>query len=177
MRLNVANNAETKLSETVTASDTTMKVANASVFPEVPFLMTMNRNEEIVKVIDASGNKLTVERSQEETTAQDWVADTVIQHHLTAGMYEELETVKGAQDKADSALTDANKYTDNEIDKIPEVDLKPYAKKTEVEEVSDSLTSHLNSDMPHQFTSDGKTYRYGIAMQDGEIGVLYEEVL
>lgn len=38
-------------------------------------------------------------------------------------------------------------------------------------------SSHLISSMPHQFTDGGTTYRWGIAMQDGELGILWEEVV
>lgn len=114
-RLNAANNVETELTSAVTNTDTKMDVKDASKFPAPPFLITMNTAEEIVKVTFVSKSALTVERGQEGTTAQAWDASTPVAMNFTAGMYDELETEKGAQDKADKAESNANSYTDKNV--------------------------------------------------------------
>lgn len=54
----------------------------------------------------------------------------------------------------------------------------------DIEEVEEGLaaheaeyTSHLNSEMPHQFTDNGKTYRWGFRTKGGKPQFIYEEVL
>lgn len=42
---------------------------------------------------------------------------------------------------------------------------------------ADSFTAHLADEMPHQFTSTNKTYRYGFKAQDNHLIFTYEEVV
>ena len=40
------------------------------------------------------------------------------------------------------------------------------------------VEAHVSDDMPHRVTdSTGKVYRWGLAIQDGELGIIYEEVV
>lgn len=76
-----------------------------------------------------------------------------------------------------------------ELDSVPEltkanvglgnVDNVKQASKTEHDQLVDDFSAHGSDDMPHRMIDSvtGKTYRYGIAIRDGEIGILYEEVL
>jgi hypothetical protein len=44
---------------------------------------------------------------------------------------------------------------------------------------ADSFTAHLADNMPHMTTdpSTNKVYRWGLAIQNGEWGIIYEEVV
>lgn len=122
-RLNLANNIELVLSESITDEDAKLVVSETTDLPETPFPLTINREEEIVYVTEVDGDTLTVDRAQEGTEAKSYDDGTVLWLNFTAGVYERLETSDGAQDRADSALDDAKKYADGEISKIPEPDL------------------------------------------------------
>lgn len=43
--------------------------------------------------------------------------------------------------------------------------------------VQAELATHLAKSMPHKFTDGTSTYRYGLAIQNGEWGILWEEVI
>lgn len=115
-RLNASNNAETILTNPVSESDTTITVDDASVFPDAPFLISVN--DEIIKVTEINNNTLTVERAQENTVATNHdVVDvqnnpTTVKNCFTAGMYYGLSTKKKVEDleqdfmshKADDAI-------------------------------------------------------------------------
>jgi hypothetical protein len=42
---------------------------------------------------------------------------------------------------------------------------------------ADAIAAHLADEMPHQFTSTNKTYRYGFKAQDNHLIFTYEEVV
>lgn len=46
-----------------------------------------------------------------------------------------------------------------------------------LETVNNDLSAHLADEMPHQFTSTNKTYRYGFKAQDNHLIFTYEEVV
>lgn len=105
-----SNNAITALTAAITASATTLTVANGAVLPALTagdyFLVTLiglNANGaedkwEIVKVTARSSNTLTVVRGQEGTTAQAWANGTLVEARLTAGTLANLvEKVAGKQ--------------------------------------------------------------------------------
>lgn len=89
MRNNASNNGISVLASDITATDTSIMVQDASGFPKVPFLVTLNR-EEILKVMDVDNNKFTVERGQEGTEAKGYPEYTQVENNLTAGMYRRL---------------------------------------------------------------------------------------
>src|SRR5699024_8688843 len=90
MRLNAKNNAETKLAEPVSESDTSIVVEDASVLPEVPYRLSIG--DEIVEVTVADGNTLTVDRAVEGTEAFSHGEGVTVENRFTAGMYEGIGT-------------------------------------------------------------------------------------
>lgn len=92
-RLQATNNARTTLDGNINSNDTTINVADASVFPSVPFMITVGNhtnNMEIMKVIDVDSNALTVERARENTNPVSHNDGVVVQNNFTAGTYTEL---------------------------------------------------------------------------------------
>lgn len=141
MRLNLANNAGSKLLKDITATSTTFEVESAESFPVAPFLLTLARSEEIVKVTAVTGNALTVERAQEGTTAKAYLSGTDVWHNFTSGTYD--------------ALAD-KEYVDRKIEDIPQPDLTGYATKqevsanaTEISTVKQTVTTHLADGAAH----------------------------
>src|SRR5699024_3331036 len=100
MRLNAKNNAETKLAEPVSESDTTIVVEDASVLPEVPYRLSIG--DEIVEVTGADGNTLTVDRAVEGTKAFSHAEGVTVENRFTAGYYDEIN------DRLDSHEADKN---------------------------------------------------------------------
>src|SRR5690625_4460809 len=93
MFVNASNNAETNLSNSVGSSDTSITVEDPSVFPDVPFLITVNNrkdNMEIMKVTDVDGSTLTVERGKEGTSASSHDSNSIVENNFTAGTYQAL---------------------------------------------------------------------------------------
>src|SRR5690625_2299382 len=88
MFVNASNNAETKLISSVNSSQTSLTVDDASIFPDAPFLITVN--EEIMRVTNVSGNTLTVQRAQEGTGASNHNAGSTVENNFTAGTYQAL---------------------------------------------------------------------------------------
>lgn len=88
-RLNASNNAGSVLTQAISELDTTISVEDVSSFPELPYLLTLDKRE-IVLVNEVNGNTLTVERGQEETAIESFPVGAEIENNLTAGMYNEL---------------------------------------------------------------------------------------
>jgi len=42
--------------------------------------------------------------------------------------------------------------------------------------VTRAINNHVTAEMPHQFTVNGVTYRWGLAVINGVVNVLYEEI-
>lgn len=89
-----SNNAKTTLASSVQPSDTTIQVANASLFPKPTtgqyFYVTIDTGStyEIIKVTGVSGNTFTgCTRGLENTTAGTYQAATRIELRATAGDY------------------------------------------------------------------------------------------
>ena len=85
---NASNNAESILSATINSSVTSLTVADASSFPAVPFVITIEN--EILEVTNKVGNVLTVVRGHESTTPAGHLAGVSVENRLTAGMHAEL---------------------------------------------------------------------------------------
>src|SRR5690625_626453 len=88
MFVNASNNAVAKLSSNINSSQTTLTVDDASIFPDAPFLITVN--EEIMRVTSVSGNSLTVQRGREGTSASSHNAGNNVENNFTAGTYQAL---------------------------------------------------------------------------------------
>ena len=86
--LNAKNNAETILSASINSSATSLTVADASVLPVVPFVITIDN--EIMIVTNVVGNVLTVTRGAESTTPAGHLAGVSVEHRWTAGMHKEV---------------------------------------------------------------------------------------
>ena len=96
-----------------------------------------------------------------------------------------LETPAGAQAKADAAETNAKNHANSLVGTLS--NLLTTAKNNvvaaineifgKVEDVEGDLESHKADEMPHQFTSTNKTYRYGFKAQDNHLIFTYEEVV
>src|SRR5690625_4369701 len=96
MFVNASNNAVAKLSSNINSSQTSLTVDDASIFPDAPFLITVN--EEIMQVTSVSGNTLTVQRGREGTSASSHNAGSTVENNFTAGTYhalvDEIESLK-----------------------------------------------------------------------------------
>lgn len=148
--MNAANNVRTKLAKAITASATSIEVQDASKMPPVPFLLTLARDEEIVKVTAKTGNILTVERSQEGTTAGAYVVDTDVWLNFTAGMLAEL---------ADK------EYVDTKINEVPQPDLTGYETKTGAQSKVDALAGDGNTKTVKQLDDEVTTHWADLASQ------------
>ena len=114
-----ANNAVSVLTDAVAPGDSTITVANGSVFPTPAggdyFLLTLvgvdgNNNEsswEIVKCTTRAGNVLTIVRAQEGTSAGTWSISTKVELRLTAGSVAAKQDILGYTpiNKAGDTLT------------------------------------------------------------------------
>lgn len=114
----------------VAAAATSIPLVGAAAFPaSIPsgYVLVLTMYEqglpgvfEIVHCTGISGTTLTVERAQEDTTALDWPAGTVIEAAMTAGIMQSLggvatgetDGLMSAEDKAklDGIAAEANKY-------------------------------------------------------------------
>lgn len=102
----INNFAKTTLALGCTASDLTLNVADASVFPSITgaeyfFLVLENASlaREIVKCTGKAANTLAVVRAQEGTTARAWNQGDRVALRLTAGTLEaRLAELKAAMD-------------------------------------------------------------------------------
>jgi hypothetical protein len=92
-RLNSSNNADTTLAAGITATSTSLTVADASLFPNAPFRITVDAEIIEVGAINRTTNTFSsLIRGQEGTTAASHSAGASIQNRFTAGTYAELAT-------------------------------------------------------------------------------------
>lgn len=130
MFVNASNNAVAKLSSNINSSQTSLTVDDASMFPDTPFLVTVNNNRhnmEIMEVSNVSSNTLTVKRAQEGTTAQAHEAGSIVENNFTAGTYQALvEEIKERVYIEDEKTINGikyKKYSDGKIEIKGKVDL------------------------------------------------------
>jgi len=91
---NAANNAQTRLAQPLSASDTEFFVQDTSGFPEPPFVVTIG--DEIIEVgsIDVgTGTMGDLVRGIEGTTPQTHSAEVRVENRFTAGTYHKLKDV------------------------------------------------------------------------------------
>lgn len=92
-RLNAANRARTTLAETISSQANSFSVVDASLFPNPPFLISVEN--EIMEVGSKSGDTFSdVLRGQEGTIAEEHAAGVSVENRLTAGMYNMLQTIR-----------------------------------------------------------------------------------
>src|SRR5690625_1835933 len=112
MFVNASNNAVAKLSSNINSSQTTLTVDDASIFPDAPFLITVN--EEIMRVTSVSGNSLTVQRGREGTSASSHNAGSNVENNFTAGTYQalvdEIEALKQQSGIAEMGQNENGSY-------------------------------------------------------------------
>jgi len=96
-RLNVANNAQTTLNGAVTNSATTITVTDVSLFPAVPFRITVDAEIMEVSAVNVSSKQFTVLRAQEGTVAATHNSGAFVENRWTKGTYDELvQSIKDA---------------------------------------------------------------------------------
>ena len=86
--LNASNNATTLLDGAITNVATSLEVISSSLFPSVPFMITID--DEIMRVTNVSGTTLTVTRAQESTTGAAHINNSMVENRWTAGTYDGL---------------------------------------------------------------------------------------
>lgn len=127
MFVNASNNAVAKLSSNINSSQTSLTVDDASIFPDAPFLITVN--DEIMRVTSVSGNSLTVQRGREGTSASSHNAGSNVENNFTAGTYQALvDEVNKSIRIVDSEVGEdyiLKKYSDGTFE------LKGHVKRTE----------------------------------------------
>lgn len=91
-RLQVANNAQTTISASVTADDLSFVVANSTNFPAAgPFRITIDAEVMEVKTIDKATNTFSdITRGLEGTVAAVHNAGASVENRFTAGTFMEL---------------------------------------------------------------------------------------
>jgi hypothetical protein len=120
MSVKFSNNATTTLAASISASDTTIAVVDASKLPvlatgDYTYITidtdTASPTLEILKVTAVSGNTLTVVRGQDGTTASSFAAGTKVELRLTAALLNDIAVVDpsgepiGHTDKAQSSIS------------------------------------------------------------------------
>ena len=97
MKLNLANNFGTGLTEDISDTITSFGVVDLSDAPDTPYRMTIYQGEpadgEIIEVTshDKANNQITeCQRGMEDTTAQSWDKGDEIANLGTAGLFDEL---------------------------------------------------------------------------------------
>lgn len=114
MGIKYANNAASRIIAGISPSDTTipLETSEGALFPSlgvgdwfVATIVNASGALEIVKVIERSGDILTVERAQEGTVAQAFSIGSRIELRLTAGAFSDI--IQGIKDEAAAAILDA----------------------------------------------------------------------
>jgi len=156
----LVNSPETTITNNISESDTIIYVLDPARVPELPNLMTLGTgtNAETVKVTEISGSAITVERGF-QGIAKSWPAGTVIARNFTE--YDHAAFKANIEELADGLNDLAGEDRTDET----------------VKGNADALAAHLADEMPHQFTSTNKTYRYGFKAQDNHLIFTYEEVV
>lgn len=125
-----ANNAKTTLASSVAPTDTTIQVANASLFPNPAagqhFFVTIDTGstQEVIKVFGVSGNSfINCQRGQENTVAGTYQAATRIELRVTAGNYasfarlqDRVAPIASLDAMSAPSASDANSYVTTTTD-------------------------------------------------------------
>ena len=98
-RVYAANNAYTTLAENIDSTQTSFTVADASVFPTTPFVITIDA--EYMLVTGVTTNTLTVERGHEGSTQASHDEDALVENRWSADSFNDLWDA--VEDKAEDA--------------------------------------------------------------------------
>ena len=170
---NLANNACSKLVSGISASDTQLTVEDGSIFPDPPFLVSID--DEIIKVGVKNGNTFSsLTRGMEGKAAAAHSTGARVSNRFTAGTYDELrgaiadaeeagmvnhgnewhtetfETVSGAQSKINAhanSINNPHAVTKLQVG-LGNVDNIKQATKTEFD-------VHINEFLPHGIDNAG----------------------
>src|SRR5690625_849189 len=181
MFVNASNNAVAKLSSNINSSQTSLTVDDASIFPDAPFLITVN--EEIMRVTSVSGNSLTVQRGREGTSASSHNAGSTVENNFTAGTYQTLvdeikERVYIEDEKTINGIK-YKKYSDGKIEIKGKVDLNNVVVSTSIGDIyrSDNieLTMIDESDIKEVYYCNfwpmkPTTVNYWVGTSSGSLG-------
>src|SRR5690625_1616868 len=181
MFVNASNNAVAKLSSNINSSQTSLTVDDASVFPDAPFLITVN--EEIMRVTRVSSNSLTVQRAREGTSASSHNAGSNVENNFTAGTYQALvEEIKERvyiEDEKTINRIKYKKYSDRKIEIKGKVDLNNVTVSTSIGDIyrSDNieLTMIDESDIKELYYCNfwpmkPTTFNYWVGTSSGSLG-------
>lgn len=110
-----ANNVSTTLNGAILSTDTTITVADGSVFPTpatgktllATLIKSATSQVEIVEITAISTNDLTIVRAQESTTALACADGDTIEMRITKGMLESFQLYQEIEFPISSGLTDA----------------------------------------------------------------------
>jgi hypothetical protein len=105
-RLNASNRAKTTLAQAINPTATTFIVADTSIFPDAPFLVTVEDEiMEIGEVSKATDTFSEVLRGREGTTAADHPEGASVENRFTAGMFNDLRIYEDEGENPDYAGT------------------------------------------------------------------------
>lgn len=162
----LVNSPETTITNNVGVSDTLIYVLDPARVPsDLPNLMTIGTgtNAETVLVESINDSAITVQRGF-QGVAKDWPAGTIIARNFTeydhAAFKSNIEDLDTRVGPLANLLTTIKTSVVNAINSL-----------------KGEFDAHSADEMPHQFTSTNKTYRYGFKAQDNHLIFTYEEVV
>ena len=131
MAVKFSNNGKTTLASNITSSATSISVTDGSVFPTLGsgdyFYLTFENSSsgvEIVKVTNLTGNTLTVERAQENTTASAYASGDRAELRLTVGGITDSSGTSRFYAKAGEAISKGQAvYISGNVSSVPVVSL------------------------------------------------------
>lgn len=135
-RLRAANNAITTLVSAINASQTSFTVADASLFPDPPFRITVDSEIMEVGAVDRVNNVFSsVQRGIEGTTAASHAAGALVTNTWTAGTYAELASTE----EVNSAIQSHVNATDPHTQYAKAVDLTAHLADTAIHQTAEQI--------------------------------------
>jgi hypothetical protein len=157
MSIKIENNAWGRLAASITDTDTTIPLIDASLFPVIGVdeyffatLVNTSNELEIVKVTAIVGNDLTVERGAEGTLARGYTQNDLIEQRVTAQTVYDLFTensqdAAAAQTAAEQAASDAEDAKNEVFNLIPNPQTGDSTKILQVNSAEDAYELVINS--------------------------------
>ena len=173
-RLKAANNVATTLASGINDTATSLTVASATGFPDVPFRITIHTGNpadgEIIEVGGKSGTTFSsLLRGQESTAAASWSEGATIEMLGTAGMYNELlESIEEDTSPKLGGNLDAADYI------VGKPVIKDYAETVKAHGTDGgSITCNLEDGNVHTITLDeATTFTFSNPPASGKAGSL-----